>query len=303
MDVRNGDVLAMASSPDLRPESFHRSADPTSATGMSMLDDPKLARRKSIARRRKIMRPAPFSKPSSGWPRWKTGLNPNEIYVDQTRTIRLHLYSAARQIKDTAPPGDYDFNRAHRPFSSNSYFITNGLQCRHLQNIVALGEKFHLGERTGIVHAAGNRRHFPDARTDSHSRLARWRHGQHLHRPGRNRRDAAADGRAYSAIANGGKVFWPRLVDASNRRTRRRRSGDEFSRRPCARRTRRQPAQPAASVRDAMLADVEDAEGTGTGGRRARPAHLRQDRHGAGAERTGTTTRSAQYWFASFAPI
>ena len=53
-----------------------------------------------------------------------------------------------RPIQDTAPPGEYDFRRAILR-SCNTYFITNGLRTG-IENIVRMGEKFHLGERTGL---------------------------------------------------------------------------------------------------------------------------------------------------------
>ncbi len=90
---------------------------------------------------------------------------------------------------------------------------------------------------------------------------------------------------AYAAIANGGKVLWPRLVE------------------------RIEPQDPTSSeapavfpsgvvrseldvhprnlkiLRDDMLAETEDPEGTGRAAAGAGAAYLRQDRHGAGHER------------------
>ena len=72
MDVNNGDVLAMASSPTINPLYF---AGGLSAEEMQRERRGERIRncgRKSTARRRRIMRRAPFSKPSSRWPPWKT---------------------------------------------------------------------------------------------------------------------------------------------------------------------------------------------------------------------------------------
>ena len=56
--------------------------------------------------------------------------------------------SAGGTSRILAPPGQYDFRRAIIR-SSNTYFITDGLRAG-IENIVRMGEKFHLGERTDL---------------------------------------------------------------------------------------------------------------------------------------------------------
>ena len=59
----------------------------------------------------------------------------NDVFNTRAQTIgdeavsytHLDVYKRQRAIKDTAPPGNYNFKKAFI-HSSNSYFITNGLR-------------------------------------------------------------------------------------------------------------------------------------------------------------------------------
>ncbi len=209
MDVRSGDVLAMVSSPAFDPNDF--------AQGISQDKWQKIQELTAEKNRATYENYAPGSifKTVVALAALENGLNPNEIYdvqPDPTRPGKGCIYVGRRKIDDTAPPGDYDFKRAFI-HSSNSYFVNAGLRAPASKTSSASAKKFHLGERTGLFAAAGNARKFSDRRREIHSGWTRRRHGERLHRPGRSGRDADSDGRAYSAIANGGTVLWPRLVE------------------------------------------------------------------------------------------
>jgi penicillin-binding protein 2 len=111
-------------------------------------------------------------------------------------------------IDDTAPPGDYDFEKAFY-HSSNSYFSHYGLKAG-LRKLLEVAKWYHLGEKTGFaVHpeAAGYVPP-PDA---AGTRMPL------------NSTPYVAIGQEISvtplqmtvmisAIANGGTLFWPRIV-------------------------------------------------------------------------------------------
>ena len=169
-----------------------------------------------------------------------------------------------------------------------------------IENIVRMAEKFHFGEHTGLPTRQETPGIFPTL-TRCTRRLARRRHGEHCIGQGEMAVTPMQMAVAYAAIANGGTVFWPRLVEQIEPQDPV--SGetvDQFSLRPRARQLG-VSARSLNILRDAMLAETEDPEGTGRPRRRARPADLRQDRHGAG-DGHAQPKIDRKTWFASFAP-
>ncbi|MGA2281237.1 MAG: penicillin-binding transpeptidase domain-containing protein [Verrucomicrobiota bacterium] len=293
MDVRTGDVLAMASSPAINPD--YAANDP------ARLGDPKLRPQINRATQENYA-PGSIFKTVVGLAALENGLDPNAVIYNpenpQDPGHGYYKFSASFSKRDTAPPGDYNFQRAIER-SCNTYFITIGLRTR-IENIVRLAEKFHFGERMRLPTRQETRGNFPTLEQVSRRD---WRDG--------NTADVCIGQEidvtpmqmavAYSAIANGGKVLQPRLVE------------------------RIEPQDPAGGeapavfpsgvvrdelgvhprslkiVRDAMLSETEDAEGTG---RAAVVPGLRI------CGKTGTAqVKNEQgqltgwnYWFASFAP-
>jgi penicillin-binding protein 2 len=293
MDVRRGDLLAMVSSPAINPD--------YASNELAHLNDPKLRPQINRATYENYA-PGSIFKPIVGLAALENGLDPNAvIYNPENPDDPGHGYykfSASYSKRDTAPPGDYNFQRAIVR-SCNTYFITVGLRAG-IENIVRLAEKFHFGERMGLPTRQETRGIFP---TLEQVNKRDWRDG--------NTADVCIGQEidvtpmqmavAYSAIANGGKVLQPRFVE------------------------RIQPQDPAGGeapavfpsgvvrdelgvhprslkiVRDAMLSETEDAEGTG---RAAVVPGLRI------CGKTGTAqvknehgqTTMWNYWFASFAP-
>jgi penicillin-binding protein 2 len=196
-------------------------------------------------------------------------------------------------------PGPYNFRRAIM-HSSNAYFITNGLRAG-IENIIRLGERFHLGERTSLPTRQETAGIFP---TLDEVRRADWRDGDTANLcigQGDIAVTPVQMAVVISAIANGGQVLWPRLVDriepedpASGEAPTVFPSGvvrDELGVHP----------RSIKIMRDAMLAETEDPEGTGypakvpglricgkTGTAQVMDEHNRITGH--------------NYWFASFAP-
>jgi penicillin-binding protein 2 len=197
-----------------------------------------------------------------------------------------------------AEPGPFNFRRALKR-SSNSYFITVGLRIGP-EPIIRLGQRLHFGEREGLP-----------TRQDAHGSF-----------PGLERlRSGWTDGNTgnlcigqdpvwvtplqiavlTAAIANGGDVLWPRLVDRIEVADPTLGSPPVVLPRGQVRDRLGVSARTIKIMHDAMLGDTEDADGTGT---KARVPGIRicaktgtaqvQDTHNV---KTGLTT-----WFASFAP-
>ena len=298
MDVRNGDVLAMVSSPAFDPTSF--------AQGISTEEYQQIQDLEAEKNRATFENYAPGSifKPVVALAALDNGLNPFEIYrvqANPAKPDRGCIYIGKRKIEDTAPPGDYDFKRA-LIHSSNSYFIWFGLQTAHVENIVTLGKKFRFGERTELFANQETKGDFPT--TTQVLKRSGWTDGETANVCiGQGAVDVTPIqiAVAYSAIANGGTVFWPRIVSQIK--------PQDFSTLDSA------TNFPAAQVRDhlgvkprsmkilhdAMFADVQGNEGTG---RKAAVTGLNI------CAKTGTAQVQDErnrltghnYWFASFAP-
>jgi penicillin-binding protein 2 len=209
MDVNSGDVLAMASSPTFDPNYYvdRKSFPPGYYNDVIQTDGAEKNRATQ-----ENYRPGSIFKPIVALACLETGLNPKTIYevqADPDKPTAGCIFLGSRKIKDTAPPGPYDFKRA-LIHSSNSYFVYNGLS--RLNKIVELGQEFHLGERIGLNTRQETAGTFPT---------------QKKIESGWNQGDTAnlCIGQGYidvtplqmcvvaCALANGGKVLKPRLVD------------------------------------------------------------------------------------------
>jgi penicillin-binding protein 2 len=300
MDVQSGDILALASSPSINPNYFIQS--PPAAEWQRLNELHAQMNRATYG----SYFPGSIFKLVVGLACLESGLNPAEkmtVAENPAQRGKGHIIVRGRSIKDTAPPGDYDFRRALM-LSCNSYFISNGLRTGP-EKIISLAQHAHFGERTGLK----TRQEV----TGSLPSLGRV-HGGWGERNTANisigqdpiRVTPLQIAVLTSAIANGGKVLWPRLVQRIE-------SQDAAS-------SDAPVVYPAGQVRDqlgvsdrslqvlydAMLADTEDREGTGRHVRDHEPLPgLRifgktgtaqiQDVHG---NKNGQTT-----WFASFASI
>jgi penicillin-binding protein 2 len=298
MDVRTGDVLAMASSPAFDPNLFTK---PISADLWERLSDERL--RPQINRAcHENYAPGSIFKMVVSMAALENGLNPDEIYTvnpDPENPAKGCIYIGRNKKRDTAPPGEYNFKKAF-VHSSNSYFIDRGMRAG-IENIVRIGERLHLGERTGVLpawqEAAGI---FPDEKR-IHSG---WSDGDTANACiGQGEVDVTPMQMAVltAAIANGGKVLWPRLVDRIEPQ-------DSSSGEPalvypsgCVRDELGVSQRTLNLVRSAMLGDVEDPDGTG---REAYVPGFRVCGKTGTAQVQDTDNQLVGYnlWFSSYAP-
>jgi penicillin-binding protein 2 len=225
----------------------------------------------------------------------EAGLDPEQNFYNPGA---FHFRGVTKPILDLAKPGDYNFKLALM-HSSNTYFITNGLKAG-VDAIIRLGQRLHLGERTGLQTRQETTGDFPDLRRVS----SNWRDGDTANLcigQGLISVTPLQMTIMTAAIANGGKVLWPRLVDRFE------------SQEPVARdqaiifergRVRDQlgvKPQNLEIVRKAMFADVQETGGTGTKaavpglniGGKTGTAQVMDPHHKV----IGDTI-----WFASFAP-
>jgi penicillin-binding protein 2 len=298
MDVNSGDVLAMASSPSFNPNDYIYGFPP--GEYQRVQDDGGEKNRAT----QENYRPGSIFKPIVALACLDNGMNPNATYEVQQdpQASAGCIYVGRRKIRDTAPAGTYDFRRA-LIHSSNSYFIYNGLQPGVVNKIVELGHRFHLGEHIGLNSKQETSGLFP-----SEKKLqSGWTDGDTAN---------LCIGQGYidvtpvqmcvvaSALANGGKVLWPRLVDRIVPQDPL--AGSQAVRFPSGR-VRDYIGVKASSLRklhEAMLDDTENSEGTAYAAFRGSPLNTQLRVCGktgtAQNEQNGAITHTT--WFLSFAP-
>jgi len=290
MDPNNGDILALVSLPSYDPNLF---IPRINRVHWDALMDEDLKPTRSRATQENYA-PGSIFKIVTSLACLESGLDPNAKIYNPRR-----IFIGRRLIEDTAPEGEYNFRRAFI-LSSNTYFITNGLKAG-IERIVAIGNRLHLGERTQLPTWQDNGGIFPSMRrvrtgwVDGETANICIGQGQIAVTP-------LQMAVMTSAVANGGKVFWPRLVARMEPQ-------DVLSAEPPTvfpqGRVRDYLGVSARSLhilREAMLADVEDKEGSG---RLAAVAGFRI------CGKTGTAQVMDEHnrvidwttWFASYAPF
>jgi penicillin-binding protein 2 len=297
MDPRNGDVLAIASAPSFNPSEF-LSQIPQQRWDEFLNKEPE----------RRMFNRATYGEYAPGstfnvihaLAQLDSGLDPDEIYhVQPNPHDPGHgvYFLGRRPIKDTAPPGEYDFRKALIK-SSNSYFIHYGLRLGW-DKILSMGHRFGLGERTDIAIGEEKKGYFPTlelvrAKGLNDGNLANVCIGQEI------TVTPIQLAVAISAVANGGRVFYPRLVNRLE-------PYDLFS--EGARQTVlpgqiraevQLPLRHYNTIREAMRDDVADSGGTGKASRVA-------DFAVCGKTGTAQVTSNGRMdhitWFVSFAPF
>jgi penicillin-binding protein 2 len=297
LDAQSGDILALASAPTMNPNLFVRGF--TQADKERLLD--KRLRPQINRATQENYAPGSIFKIVTGLAALESGLNPNQLHTVHPHPHRPGkgvVYVGRREIDDLAAPGQYNFRRALIR-SSNSYFIENGLKAG-IHRIIGIASQFHLGERCGLPTRQETAGIFPNADT----LRAGWSDGDTANicfGQGRMSVTPLQMAVVVAAVANGGNVMWPRLVrsiepgdPASFKRIHATEPGrvrDKLDVRP----------ENLAIIRAAMLADVEDPEGTGRGA--ALPGFRISGKTGTAqvtnqkGEVVDLTT-----WFVSFAP-
>jgi penicillin-binding protein 2 len=299
MDPRNGDVLVMASFPSFDPNDFAQ------AHGISRQKYDELQTLTAEKNRATQEKYAPGSifKVVVGLAALEAGLNPNKEYtVEPNPEDSAHgmFFGKGYKKKDTAPPGQYNFKRAIER-SSNSYFIQVGLQTG-ISRIVELAQKFHFGQGNNLPTRQESRGDFPTLERVNHG----WTDGNTANiciGQGEVAVTPLQMAVAYSAIANGGTVFLPRLVSRIEPQ-------DPSS-------TDTATNFPAGVVQDhigvsarslkslyaAMLGETEDSEGTGKAAVVGPALRICGKTGTAQVQDSSGRLVGHNYWFSSFAPF
>jgi penicillin-binding protein 2 len=203
MDVQTGDLLALASSPTIDPNDYIQGFPPG-----------EIARRKDDVLRPERNRatqehyaPGSIFKTIVGLACLESGLDPNE---NLNNPGYYAFHGGGKPIGDLAAPGLYNFKKALVK-SSNTYFIQNGLKTG-IENIIRLTEHLHLSESTGLHTRQETSGTFPTLKRVG----ADWYDGNTANiciGQGQMAVTPLQMAVMIAAIANGGKVLWPRLVD------------------------------------------------------------------------------------------
>jgi penicillin-binding protein 2 len=250
LDTSNGDILALASSPPFNPNSYIPRLSRAEADRIADLQA-----EKNRATQENYAAGSIF-KPIVGLACLEAGLNPNSTIYSPG-----YIYVGKKRFGDLAPPGIYDFRRALKA-SCNTYFISNGLHVAGIANIVRLSQRFHLGERTGLPTRQEVSGIFPSQKQIRSG----WFDGDTANLcigQGQMAVTPLQMAVVSAAIANGGKVFRPRLVDRIEPLDVT--LGSETNYFPRAEVRDELGVQPRnlEVLRAAMRADVEDSDGTG----------------------------------------
>ena len=236
-------------------------------------------------------------------------LDPAEIvHVEPNPYDRAHgmyFVGAMRHgFKDTAPPGDYNFRRAFIK-SSNSYFIEQGLRVNP-ERIVSLAEQFHFGEATGIpLRESRGLLPSPQWMRENRGGWSPVATGNLSIGQGDLNVTPLQIAQATAAIANDGRIVQPRLVlrTASPNQL----LAGPPAIHPIIRDELRLNPENLQIVREAMYGDVEDPEGTAFAGFHEKDRHTPILKHIRVGGKTGTAqvqrdNKLHHYtvWFASF---
>ena len=221
----------------------------------------------------------------TGLPRERAGSRTH----DRSHNPGMDLRVGRRPINDTAPPGDYDFRRGFHSLQQH-LFHHQRTESRH-RTIFELGQQLHLGERTGLADPTGESGIFPACERVR----AGWSDGDTANiciGQGEIAVTPLQMAVMTAAIANGGKVLWPRLVDRIEPQdSQLQRTDDGISQGAGARSTARlEPGPSRLSARRCW--PTSRTRKAPARRRQSRDAHLRQNRHGAGDRSAKSRHRS-----------
>ncbi len=295
VDIQNGDVLAMASVPSFDPNLF---LGAISEEENSRLTNPKLT---PYINRAVYAAYAPGSifKIVVSLAALESGmLDPNQTFYNQG-----YYKVGRRTIKDTAPEGAFDFKEAFK-YSCNSYFIDHGLKVG-ARGLIDMGNVFEFGQKTGVVSSRQERAgYFPKPGNPEKKDGTGWMEGDTANLSIGQGEIVITPMQAAmmtAAIANGGTVYKPRMVRAVTTPPTVMSDSEESFPRGVVRGLIPVKAHHIQKIREAMLADVEEAGGTGVN------ASV-QGMRVCGKTGTAQVLREGNVldhitWFVSFAPF
>ena len=293
MDVRNGDLLALVSAPAFDPNQF---LGRMSEAQYAELSDERLRPQMNRAVAGAYA-PGSIFKVIVGL----AGLEAGLLDPEEERHYLGYWPTGprTRPIEDLAPAGYYNFKRAFIR-SSNAYFIDHGLKVGR-EKIVSMAERFGLGRPTGFALGTESRGYLPDQAVIERRRALRdpWTEGDTAQLSmGQGALSVTPLQMAVmtAAVANGGKVLQPRLVQEVV-------DGGEGTAETYAPKVLGElgvATRHLDRVRAVMLADVEDSEGTG---REAGVIGMRVcGKTGTAEIKQGRALVDKITWFVAFAP-
>ena len=152
MDARNGDVLAMVSSPAVNPNDFVAGFTPAE---WQRLNDTNLNVQINRATQQNYA-PGSIFKPVVALAALEAGLNP-----DATVENPGYVMVGRRRIGDLAAPGQYNLRKAIIE-SCNTYFVTIGLRPGIFENVVRMAGEISFRRKHQPADAAGDEGDFPE---------------------------------------------------------------------------------------------------------------------------------------------
>jgi penicillin-binding protein 2 len=289
MDVANGDILAMASAPTFDPNAFVPSI---THAEYARLNDPEM---KPMLNRASfgIYQPGSAFKIVISLAALEAGkIDPREQFFSKG----FYPKPGGDRMNCTAGAGYFDFRRAFIR-SCNCYFADHGLHTG-LDNILRMGNQFCLGEKTELPTRQDLGGYFPAVGTRKKNMGGLWRDGDTANLC-IGQGDIAVTPLQMTvmtaAIANGGKVFWPRLVDRLESEENGFRKATEVTPAGRLRNELKVSPQNLRLVQEAMRDDVTPE---GTGKAAAVPGWQVCGKTGTADSKTARTT-----WFVSYAPF
>lgn len=297
MDVRNGDVLALVSSPTYNPNYWVTGFPPG-----------ELDRLRNEEQKPEINRatygnyfPGSIFKIVVGMAALEKGLDPEAIFQipPHPRIQGKGAYWIGRTAKlDQVAPGPVNFKKALAK-SSNSYFVDAGRRPGVVEKIAELGQKLHFGELSGIPTKQESRGIFP---TMDQVR-SKWSDGDTANLSIGQARVATTPLQVavmISAVANGGTVYWPRLVQRVEAQDPMDTNGTTIFPAGHVRDRLGVSGRTMRVLHDAMVAETEEGTGTAVSGM---PGFRVGGKTGtAQVADEGNTIRDHFTWFAGFGP-
>ena len=209
MNCRSGDVLAIASAPTYDLNMFVRPRD-YSTNDWNRLSDEKLKPQYNRALQG-MYHPGSTFKIIVALAAFEAGIMDLNYQVYNPGYFEI----GNRKIKDrNAPVGWWAFNEAFKR-SANTYFIDVGLKAG-VEKIVEMGDRFNLGDRTGVVQPGLEKGgYFPEVGQRQKRDGSKWMDGDTANLcigQGEIMVTPLQMALVTSAIANGGTVIRPRLV-------------------------------------------------------------------------------------------